>query len=314
MTKAIGPALALALALPFGQAAWAQDDAACGTVRMSDPGWTDITSTNAIASVLLEALGYEADISTLSVPVGYEAMKSGDTDVFLGNWMPSHVSYREDLDSAGAIEVLTKNLTGAKFTLAVPTYVSEQGVTDFADLDEHADAFDSEIYGIEPGAVANQHILRMIEADDFGLGDWSIVESGEQAMLSQVTRAERSEDWIVFLAWAPHPMNTAHELTYLSGGDEYFGPNYGGAEVYTLARTGWPEQCPNAAQLFRNLVFDIDMENEMMRLILEEGMAPEDAARSYLQQHPDVIEPWLEGVKTIEGEPGLPAVREALGL
>ena len=66
-------------------------------------------------------------------------------------------------------------------------------------------------------------------------------------MLAQVTRAEKSGKAIVFLAWAPHPMNTAHELTYLAGGDAYFGPDYGGAQVYTLARTGWPGACPNAA-------------------------------------------------------------------
>ena len=70
----------------------------------------------------------------------------------------------------------------------------------------------------------------MIDADDFGLGDWTLVESGEQAMLAQVTRAEKPARPIVFLAWAPHPMNTAHELTYLSGGDAYFGPDYGGAD------------------------------------------------------------------------------------
>ena len=37
--------------------ALAADGDACKTIRLSDPGWTDITSTNAIASVLLEALG-----------------------------------------------------------------------------------------------------------------------------------------------------------------------------------------------------------------------------------------------------------------
>jgi glycine betaine/proline transport system substrate-binding protein len=154
----------------------------------------------------------------------------------------------------------------------------------------------------------------MIEANDFGLGDWSVVESGEQAMLAQATRAERGEDWIVFLAWAPHPMNTAHKLTYLSGGDAYFGPNFGGADVFTLARTGWSEQCPNAAQFFRNLTFTIEMENELMRLVLDEGAMPPDAARTFLQANPDVIEPWLEGVTTVDGEPGLAAVQESLGL
>ena len=154
----------------------------------------------------------------------------------------------------------------------------------------------------------------MIEDDDFGLGDWELVETSEQAMLAQVERAGRSEDWVVFLAWAPHPMNVAFDITYLAGGDEQFGPNYGGAEVFTLARAGWAEQCPNAARLFRNLTFTVDSENEMMALILDEGESPADAAETWLKANPDALGPWLEGVTTLEGEPGLPAVQSALGL
>ncbi len=313
MTKPLDAALALALALAAG-AASAQDGEACATVRLSDPGWTDINATNAVASVLLGALGYEADVATLSVPVGYEAMKTGDVDVFLGNWMPAQQAFRAELEEAGTAEVLTRNLTGAKFTLAVPSYVAEQGVSDFSDLAGNAERFDEKIYGIESGAAGNQGIRDMIEQGDFGLGDWEIVESGEQAMLAQVGRAARGEDWIVFLAWAPHPMNTENDLTYLSGGDAYFGPDFGGAEVYTLARAGWPEQCPNAARLFSNLQFTVEMENEMMGLILNDGMDPEEAARSWLQENPAAVEPWLEGVTTLEGEPGGPAVQGALGL
>ena len=131
-------ALALAAGLCAG-ATLAADPDSCATIRMSDPGWTDITSTNALAGVVLEALGYAQDVSTLSVPVGFEGMKAGDVDVFLGNWMPSHAAFRAELDAAGAVEVLAKNLTGAKFTLAVPSYVAEAGVADFADLDPNAE-------------------------------------------------------------------------------------------------------------------------------------------------------------------------------
>ena len=314
MARSLDIALAAALAAAPAAGVLAQDGEACATVHLSDPGWSDIAATNATASVLLGALGYEADVATLSVPVGYEAMKTGDVDVFLGNWMPAQQEFRADLEEAGAAEELTRNLTGAKFTLAVPSYVAEAGVSDFADLAEHADSFDSEIYGIESGAPANQSIQAMIEADDFGLGDWDVVETGEQAMLAQVGRAERGEDWIVFLAWAPHPMNTERDITYLSGGDAYFGPDYGGAEVFTLARTGWAEECPNAARLFAELQFTVEMENEMMGLILDDGMDPQEAARSWLAEHPEAVEPWLEGVTTLAGEPGLPAVRGALGL
>ncbi|MXN65857.1 choline ABC transporter substrate-binding protein [Stappia sp. GBMRC 2046] len=303
-----------ALSVFASSPAYATDPQACQTIRMSDPGWTDINSTNAVASVLLDGLGYEADIKTLSVPIGYQSIKNGDIDVFLGNWMPAQKNYIDDLNEADAAEVLTRNLTGAKFTLAVPTYVSEQGVTDFADLSKHPEEFNKEIYGIEPGAPANANILKMIESGDFGLDGWEVVESGEQAMLSQVTRAARSKDWIVFLAWAPHPMNADHDLTYLSGGDDYFGPNFGGAEVFTLARKGWAGECPNAAKFFKNLQFTVEMENEIMGMILQDGMEPKDAAESWIKGNPDTLAPWVDGVTTIGGEPGFDAVKGALGL
>lgn len=307
-------ATAIVLCTAFGAGAAVADEAACQAINLSDPGWTDITSTNALASAVLTGLGYAPTVKTLSVPIGYEAMKKGEIDVFLGNWMPAQQHFRDDLDASKAAEVIVQNLEGAKFTLAVPTAAAQElGVADFKDLAAHGDAFEERIYGIETGAPANQNLQKMIDANDFGLGDWSLVESGEQAMLAQVARAERSDGAIVFLAWAPHPMNTEFDLTYLSGGDAYFGPDYGGAQVYTLARTGWAEACPNAAALFRNLVFTIDMENEMMGLILG-GEKPDAAAKAWLTEHPDVLGPWLEGVTTFDGAPGLPAVQEALGL
>jgi glycine betaine/proline transport system substrate-binding protein len=293
--------------------AQAADDASCKTIRLSDPGWTDITATNGVTSVLLSALGYEPDVKTLSVPIGYQSMKNGEIDVFLGNWMPAQKSFIDDLNSAKAIEVMNKNLEGAKFTLAVPSYMAEKGIKDFADLAKHADEFDHKIYGIEPGAPANTNIQKMIDADDFGLKDWELVESGEQAMLAQVDRAGKDKKGVVFLAWAPHPMNEKFSIEYLSGGDAYFGPNFGGAEVYTLARTGWPEKCPNAATFFKNLKFEISMENSLMGAILG-GEDAKTAATAWLKANPTAVDPWLSGITTLDGKPAAEAVKSALGL
>ena len=309
MMKALTTTAALMLAasaLP----AFADDAATCATVRYSDPGWTDITATNGVAAVVLEALGYTPDIATLSVPVGYEALKNGQTDVFLGNWMPAQQKFRDDLDAAGTIDVLTQNLEGAKFTLAVNKAGADAGVADFADLDAQKDAFGGKIYGIEPGAPANQSIQTMIEKDDFGLGDWELVESGEQAMLAQVTRS--GDTPVVFLAWAPHPMNEAIEITYLSGGDAQFGPDFGGATVHTLARKEWVAACPNAAKLFSQLVFDVPMENVLMGKILNDGMDAKDAAKEWLAENPQAADAWLEGVTTLDGQPGGDAVKAAV--
>lgn len=294
--------------------AFAADDAVCKTIRLSDPGWTDITSTNGVASVLLEGLGYKADVKTMSVPIGFEALKTGNIDVFLGNWMPAQQHFRDDIEKAKSADVLVKNLEGAKFTLAVPDYVANAGVKDFGDLAKHADQFGKEIYGIEPGAPANQNIQKIIADEKFKLAGWKLVESGEQAMLAQVDRKGREKQWVVFLAWAPHPMNSRIKINYLSGGDDYFGPNFGGAEVYTLAHKGWAEKCPNAAKLFTNLVFSVDMENQLMDKILNNGDDGPTAATAWLKANPGEIDTWLAGVTTFAGEPGAAAVKAKLGL
>ncbi|MBB3999040.1 choline ABC transporter substrate-binding protein [Aureimonas pseudogalii] len=292
-------------------AALAADPASCKTVKMSDPGWSDITSTNALASTVLEGLGYEADVETLAVPIGYQSLANKQIDVFLGNWMPAQQKFRDELDAKKSADVLTKNLEGAKFTLAVPNYVAEAGVKDVKDLAANAGKFKKEIYGIEPGAPANLNIQSMIDAPDYGLKGWKLVDSSEQGMLSQVQKAGRSKDWIVFLGWAPHPMNNMG-LTYLSGADQFFGPNYGGAEVFTLARAGYAGECPNVAKLFEQVKFTVPMENEMMAA-LADGTDAKKAAKDWLKANPAVLEPWLAGVTTLDGQPGLEAVKSEIG-
>ena len=305
----LGAALLLA-----GGAAQAADSESCRTVRFSDVGWTDITSTTAATSVVLEGLGYQPEVEILAVPVTYASLKNQDIDVFLGNWMPTMEAdvrpYLED----GSVESIGVNLEGAKYTLAVPAYLAEQGLKDFADIANFRDQLDGQIYGIEPGNDGNRLILQMIDENAFGLEGFELVESSEQGMLAQVARATRSEEPIVFLGWEPHPMNANFDLTYLSGGDDVFGPNYGGATVYTNVRAGYLEECPNVGQLLQNLKFTLEMENQIMGAILDEGEDPNRAAAAWLTEHPDVLETWLDGVTTFEGEPGLPAVQEHLGI
>ena len=313
MRKFTIPALLAGAIFVSGQAL-AEEDAACKTVRFSDVGWTDITATTATASVILEALGYEPTTQILSIPVTYASMKNKDIDVYLGDWQPSMEADRKPYLEDKSIEVVGTNLTGAKYTFAVPDYVAAEGVRDFADLEKHADKFDSKIYGIEPGNNGNRMILDMIEKGDFGLSGWELVESSEQGMLAEVDRAIRSEKWIVFLGWAPHPMNTRYKIEYLAGGDEYFGPNYGGAEVMTNIRTGYAEECPNVAKFVSNLRFTLDMENELMGAILEDGKDPKAAATEWLREHPDSVKPWLEGVTTFDGGDAGKAIQEELNL
>jgi glycine betaine/proline transport system substrate-binding protein len=306
--------IAVASMLAFSQTSAAGDPPQCKQVRFSDVGWSCITATTAIAANLLEGLGYKPKIDVLSVPVTFQSLANKDLDAFLGLWLPTQASMIDPYFDKGQIDKVATNLEGAKYTLAVPTYVHAAGVKSFADLAKHKDKFGGKIYGIEPGNDGNQIIQSMIDKDAFGLKGWEVVESSEQGMLSQVQRATKRNKWIVFLGWEPHPMNARFDMGYLAGGDDYFGANFGGATVYTLSPSGYTKQCPNAGKLLKNLKFSLALENEIMGYMLTDGMDPTAAAMKTVKKHPEMVDQWLAGVTTFKGSDGTAAVKAHLGM
>ncbi|WP_179380933.1 choline ABC transporter substrate-binding protein [Jannaschia marina] len=298
---------ASALALVAGSAV-----AACEEVTFADVGWTDITATTAATTVILDALGYETDVKVLSVPITYTSMAEGDVDVFLGNWMPTMEADIAPYREAGTVDTVRANLEGAKYTLAVNKAAMDLGIASFGDIASQAEALDAKIYGIEPGNDGNRLIQSMIDEGAFDLGEFEVVESSEQGMLAQVDRLSKRDEPIVFLGWEPHPMNANFEMGYLEGGDDYFGPNLGGATVYTNTRTGYVEECANVGKLLTNLEFSLEMENEIMGAILNDGENPEDAAAAWLSANMGVLDAWLEGVTTLDGGDAKAAVEAAL--
>jgi len=287
----------------------------CKTVRFADVGWTDITATTAATSAVLKSLGYTPNAKVLSVPVTYKSLENKDIDVFLGNWMPTMEGDIAPYRKNGSVESLTPaNLEGAKYTLAVNKIAADAGLRDFKDIAKFKDQLDGKIYGIEPGNDGNRLIQDMFDKNAFGLKGFEVVESSEQGMLSQVARSNKRKKMVVFLGWEPHPMNANFKLTYLTGGDDFFGPNLGGATVFTNVRKGYIAECPNVGKLLGNLKFSLAMENEIMGAILNDAKDPGKAATAWLQKHPDVVKGWLAGVKTLDGGDGWAAAKKGLGL
>ncbi len=298
----------LSMVLAAGSAAQAEQ---CDSIRFSDVGWTDITATTALASVVLESAGYQTSTQLLSVPVTYKSLENGDIDVFLGNWMPTMEGDIKAYRERGTVDNVRKNLSGAKYTLAVPQYVYDAGVKTFADIAKFADKFDKKIYGIEPGNDGNRLIQDMIDQNAFGLKGFEVVESSEAGMLSQVKRKTRRDKWIVFLGWEPHPMNSNFDLAYLEGGDEFFGPDLGGASVFTNTRKGYVSECAEIGKFLNNLSFTLEMENQVMAAILDDGKKPKAAAKQWLKNNPDVLSVWLKDVKAADGTPALSKAQAA---
>ncbi|MDF9776046.1 choline ABC transporter substrate-binding protein [Pseudomonas baetica] len=284
-------------------------DQSCETVKMADPGWSDIAATNAITGFLLDGMGYKAKIDTLAVPITFGGLKDGQVDVFLGNWMPAQQGFYDKFVASGDVTQLAKNLDGTEFTLAVPDYVWDAGVHDFADLNKYADKFDRKVYGIGSGAPANISLQEIIKKNDFDMGQWKLIESSEQAMLAEVSRAVKKQKFVTFLGWTPHPMNVQLKMHYLKGGEKYFGDT---GSVHTLTRKGYAQACPNVGKLLTNLSFTQDMENSIMAEVVNKKVSNADAAKAWIKANPAVLDKWLDGVKTVDGKDALPAVKAKL--
>jgi glycine betaine/proline transport system substrate-binding protein len=308
LLKSFTLALGMAAAL-VTTGAYAAELDSCRTVRFSDVGWTDITATTAVTSIVLDALGYKPETQLLAVPATYVALKSKNIDVFLGNWMPSMAGDVQPYLDDKSVDTIALNLEGAGYGLVVPDYVAEGGVKSLADIGKFADKFDHKIYGIEPGNDGNRIVLDMIKDTKNGLGGFELVESSEAGMLSQAEKSMRNKDWIVFLGWTPHPVMGEMKITYLDGmGDSGFGA----ATVHTNVRAGYVGECPNVGKLLTNQKFSLTMENQIMDAILK-GTDATKAATDWLKANAGAVDPWLDGVTTFDGGDAKAAVKAKLG-
>ncbi len=173
------PADAPAARTPLAaSAAKAGDAESCKAVRFADVGWTDIQVITGIASTLFDALGYQSEVKTLSVPVTYASMKNKDIDVFLGNWMPSMTAdVKPYFDDKSVEQLQPANLEGAGYGLVVPQYVADAGIKSVADLAANKDKFSGKFYGIESGNDGNRIIQTIIADAKNNLAGWELVES-----------------------------------------------------------------------------------------------------------------------------------------
>jgi len=283
----------------------------CEKVIFSDVGWTDITTTTAATRQVLEALGYDVDVKVLSVPVTFASLESDDVDIFLGNWMPAQESAIAPYLESGEIEAVTTNLEGTNYTLAVPAYTFDKGLTSYEKIADFRDELDGKIYGIEPGNEGNTYLVGLTETNTYGLEGFKIVESSEQGMLAQVNRLVDDGEDVVFLGWAPHPMNSAFPIKYLPGGEDFFGSE---GIVQTVTRKGYVAECPNVGKLLENLKFSLPMENEIMGSILNDGVEAGEASLTWMQANPETVLGWVDGVTTLDGGDAAAALKSELSL
>lgn len=260
------------------------DNGVSGEINLAYVAWdTEIASTNVIATVL-EDYGYDAETTQLDNAIMWEAVASGDADAMVAAWLPA--THAPQLEEYGDDMVhLGTNLEGAAIGLVVPEYMD---VDSIADLSDEAG---QTITGIEAGAGVVAAAEQSLE-DYENLADWNVQTSSSGAMTTQLNQAIENEEDIVITGWSPHWMFQSYDLKYLEDPEGSFGE---AETIDTFAREGLEEDMPEAYQILDNFQWSTE-DMEAVMLDIQEGTAPEDAARAWVDANEDKVAEWTDGV------------------
>ena len=277
-------------------------------VNFGTVDWPEAIAKTNVSATMVEALGHETEIQQLSVPVIFKGLEQGDLDLFVEAWFPTMQTNLEQVDPE-AVESITTNLPEATFSVAVNREACDAGVRSHEDLDRYKEEFEGTIYGIEPGNDGNQVVIDMIKNDTYGLGDWEIVESSTNGMLSEVDRHIKDGEWVAFTGWEPHYMGQKYDMCLLEDPEGAWG---GPSRVETLANADFGEDNPELYQLFEQMKVDKEIQGNWIDLIDNSGKEPEQIATEWLKDNPEITDKWLEGVEATDGTPGPEALARHL--
>lgn len=289
--------------LTLGAAAGAGAGADERVIRLGVPPWQGAQVKTAVVTELLERLGWRVEWTEAAAPLIFQELAQGRLDANLSAWVPGQDDAFRPLVDEGRIRILGENLAGARTGLAVPVATAPAGLESLADLARAGAAFDRRIHCIEPGSGANTVTEAAIEQDLYGLGEWSIVPSSTEAMLTQVGRTLRREEPIVFCAWSPHWMNIAYELRYLDDPEDHWGGKPGSTKVLTLARADLEADHPSVARLLARFRVDASVQSRWIHEYARLDRERAEVAREWVANHRDLVASWLEGLDAAHGTP-----------
>jgi glycine betaine/proline transport system substrate-binding protein len=281
-------------------------------VRFAIQAWPGVTVKTEVARQVLESMGYETSLQELSPQFVYQGIRSDDVDVSLGAWMPAHKDMVQPLLDDGVAVQHAANLEGAIQGLAVPAYTYESGVKSVEDLVEHGDKFNREIYAIGSGAAMTRAFQDAVEDDYMGLGDWKVVPSSVAGMLSQVERATKKNEAIVFHGWKPHWMDLKYDIRFLEADPE---SKLAGMKttIYTIVADGWPEKNAQASKFLKQFDVPVAAQSKWIAGFARDERPVEEVASEWISSNMDTVAKWVGGVESANGGSGIDAVRQKFG-
>ncbi|MEK4406824.1 glycine betaine ABC transporter substrate-binding protein [Sporosarcina sp. FSL K6-6792] len=158
------------------------------------------------------------------------------------------------------------------------------------------DSVDHTITGIDPGSGHMELTARALK--EYDLTDWNLTSGSGAAMTAALKRAYDKEEPIIITAWSPHWMFLKFDLKYLEDPKLVYGDS---EEIHSITRLGMKDDFPEAYTIFQRFNWDIEDMSEIM-VAIEDGVKPEEAAQTWIDDNQDKVAEWTDGVANVDGD------------
>ena len=291
-------------------------EAAAGTyeeVVIAVPGWAGGRANAAVVSQLLtEELGVTVRLRQVEQTRAWELLDEGGVQVILEDWggLPDqrelYIRQRGSVVPAGQLGPV------GRVGWYVPETFADRhpGILDWRQLNDFAGLLATEATG-DRGRLLTGHPAdvsydqELIEALDL---EYATVPAGsEQQLIEALRTAEHGGSALLAYWWQPHWLHTELQLAEVelppySPGCRRTGARPAGASVacgypdiplLKYLNADFAEHGGAAAEFLTEFTWSAEEQNEVARLIEGEGMSPEGAAASWLEENQHRLTDWL---------------------
>ena len=283
------------------------------TINFSVSPWQGSAANVAIAQKLLEdKLGYTVDTTDIDEYAQFPALSNGDLDATLEVWPSGHAKdYKKYIEAGnGVVDGGLLGVTG-QIGWWIPTYLltdhpelaTWEGIKGNEAMFQSSESGDAgQLLDGDPSYVTfDQNI-----ADNLGLNLKVVYAGSEAAELTELKTAYNAQKPILMYFWTPHWAQEKYDLTMVqlpevtpeceqaaADGTDAYACAYPEDDLYKAFNQDLQTKAPAAFAFLSAMSWTNDDQN-VVALGINDGQDPADAAQEWIDQNPDVWQPWVD--------------------
>jgi glycine betaine/proline transport system substrate-binding protein len=281
----------------------------CGTFNLAVNPWVGYEADAAVVAYLARTkLGCTVNLKKLTEEVSWQGFPTGTVDAILENWGHNDLKKKYIDQQKVAVE---DGETGNKGIIGwyVPPWLAKAypDITNWQNLNKYADKFKTSESGGkgqfldgDPSYVINDAAL----VKNLNLNFKVVYAGSETALIQAFKTAEEQKKFVLGYFYEPQwflsevPLVHVSLPPYTPGCDadpKKVKCDYQPYDLDKIVSKKFADSGSPAANLVKNFHWSNDDQNAIARDIAQNKLSDDDAAKKWVDAHPDVWQPWLAG-------------------